>query len=139
MIIYDAENQILGRLSSVIAKKLISGESVAVVNAEKAVLSGSRKSNVEHYMVRVQRGDPIKGPFFPRTADGIFRRAVRGMLPWKKPSGKNAYKRVHVYIGVPEKLKGKEDTFQKNIADASKLRTKTMTLKDLSTELGLKR
>ena len=113
MIVYDAENQILGRLSSVVAKKLIEGENVTVVNVEKAVLSGNKKSNVDHYMQRVKRGDPIKGPFFPRTPVGIFRRAVRGMLPWKKSSGKDAYKRLKAYVDVPEELKGKEDSFER--------------------------
>lgn len=140
MIIYDAEGQILGRLSSVIAKKLLGDERVVVVNVEKAVISGSKKRIVSHYHKRVKRGDPIKGPFFPRTPDEMFRRAVRGMLPWKKPKGKEAYKRLRVYIGVPDELKNKADVFEKaKVADASKLRTKSITLGELSVALGAKK
>ncbi len=140
MIIYDAEGHILGRLSSIIAKNLLEGEHVTVVNAEKAVISGNRKAIVIHYHKRVKRGDPHKGPFFPRTPDGIFRRSVRGMLPMKKPKGKEAYKRLRVHIGVSEKLKNKEDSFQKvKAAAASRLKTKSVTLGKLSIDLGAKK
>lgn len=140
MIIYDAEEQILGRLSSVIAKKMLAGENVVVVNAEKAVLSGSKRATVAHYDKRVKRGDPFKGPFFPRTPDGIFRRAVRGMLPWKKASGKKAYKRLRVHIGIPDELKGKAEKFEKaKVADSAKLRTKSITVSELSVALGTKK
>ena len=71
MIIYDAENQVLGRLASVIAKKLLNGETVFVVNSEKAVLAGNPKSKKEFYLAKIHRGDPFKGPFFPRYPDQI--------------------------------------------------------------------
>lgn len=140
MIIYDADGHILGRLSTVIAKKLLGSERVTVVNAEKAVMSGSKRATIAHYSIRVKRGDPIKGPFFPRIPDGIFRRAVRGMLPMKKPKGKAAYKRLRVYIGVPAELKSKADKFEKvKLADAARLRTESMALGDLSVALGVKK
>lgn len=140
MIIYDAENQILGRMCSVIAKQLLKGENVAVVNAERALISGRPRATIDHYHLRVKRGDPIKGPFFPRTPDGIFRRSVRGMVPWKKSKGRAAYKRLRVHIGVPDKLKSKGCQFKKiEAADASKLKTKNITLGDLSVALGAKK
>jgi large subunit ribosomal protein L13 len=140
MIIYDTENQILGRVSSVIAKQLLKGERVVVVNAEKAVISGRPKSTIDHYHMRVKRGDPIKGPFFPRTPDGIFRRSVRGMLPMKKPKGRDAYKRLRVSIGVPDTLKSKSGQFKKiKAADGAKLRARSIRLGDLSVALGMKK
>lgn len=140
MIIYDADGQILGRLSSVIAKKLLADEGVVVVNAERAVVSGSKRATVSHYKVRVKRGDPFKGPFFPRTPDGIFRRSVRGMLPLKKAKGKKAYKRLRVHIGIPAELRGKTDKFEKaKVADVANLRTKSITLGELSVALGAKK
>jgi large subunit ribosomal protein L13 len=138
MKIYDAENQIVGRLATVIAKELLKGEKVVVVNAEKAVLSGDPKFKKEFYLQRIQRGDPKHGPFFPRQPDGIFRRAVRGMLPWHKPKGREAFKRLKVYIGVPEEFKNKK--FEKVAdADASKLKCKYITLGELSLEIGGKK
>ena len=140
MIIYDADGHILGRLSTVIAKKLLGGERVAVVNAEKAVMSGSRRATIAHYSIRVKRGDPIKGPFFPRIPVGIFRRAVRGMLPMKKPKGKEAYKRLRVYVGVPAELRSKVDKFERvKAADAAKLKTNSMPIGELSVALGAKK
>lgn len=102
---------------------------------EGAVLSGNREATIKLYKQRTKRGDPIKGPFFPKTPDGIFRRAVKGMLPMKKPSGKKAYRRLKAYVGVPEELAGKEAEFQKNVADSSKLMTRSMTIGELSAAL----
>lgn len=138
MIIYDAENQILGRLASVIAKQLLNGEKVFVVNCEKAVLSGRPKSKIDFYLKRRKIGDPLHGPFFPRQPDEIFRRTVRGMLPWHKPKGREAYKNLKVFIGIPEELKNKNFEKVEN-ANASKLKTKYITLEELSIALGAKK
>ena len=138
MIVYDAENQILGRICSVIAKKLLEGEKVFVVNAEKAVISGNPRYTSKKYLEKVKRGDPIHGPFFPKQPDGIFRRTVRGMLPWHKPKGRKAYRNLKVFIGLPEEFKDK--TLKKvKEADASKLKCKYITLGDLSVALGAKK
>lgn len=135
--IYDAEHQTMGRLSSVIAKQLIGGEFVAVVNVDRAVVSGSRKFTLSNYDVKTKRGDVHKGPFFPRTPDGIFRRTVRGMLPMKKATGRDAYKKLRVHIGVPDGLKAKAAEFKKlELADAGRLNSEGMTLGDLSVALG---
>lgn len=135
--IYDAEQQTIGRLGSVIAKQLIGGEVVVVVNVEKAVVSGSRKFTLSNYDVKTKRGDVHKGPFFPRTPDGIFRRTVRGMLPMKKPKGRNAYRKLRAYIGVPAELQAKAGDFKKlALADAARLKSEGMTLGDLSEALG---
>lgn len=138
MIIYDAENQILGRLSSTIAKQLLKGEKISVVNCGKAVISGSLKFTKEKYKQRIKRGEVQYGPFFPRTPDGIFRRSVRGMLPWDRPKGRKAYRNLKVFIGVPEKLKNKKMVKVKG-AEASKLKCKAIMLRDLSISLGAKK
>jgi large subunit ribosomal protein L13 len=137
-IIYDAKNQILGRLATKIARKLLEGERVFVVNAEKAVISGDPRYTIELYKKRRARGDPKKGPFFPRTPDGMFRRAVRGMLPWHKHRGREAFRRLRVYVGMPEELKGK-GLLKVKEADVTKLRTKYITLGRLALELGAKK
>ena len=138
VVIYDAENQILGRLCTVIAKKLLNGEDVIVVNAAKAVVSGKPSMKEKEYLIKLQRGDPYKGPFFPRTPDGIFRRAVRGMLPWHKSCGRKAYKRLRVFAGVPEKI-GKEKMEKVKSADVSKLKSKSATLGEVAIAIGAKK
>jgi large subunit ribosomal protein L13 len=138
MLVYNADGQILGRLCSVIAKQLLKGESVTVVNAEKAVVSGNPKATKEQYLEKVRRGDPYKGPFFPSMPDVILRRTVRGMLPWHKPNGRKAYRKLKVFIGVPDELT--KEKFEKvDAADAKRLRTKSMTLGELSLSIGGKK
>ncbi|MHC1586915.1 MAG: 50S ribosomal protein L13 [Candidatus Syntropharchaeia archaeon] len=138
MKVFDVEGQILGRVCTRIAKELLKGEDVVVVNCEKAVISGNPKSVIEEYMERRRRGDPIHGPFFPRTPEGIFRRAVRGMLPWKKAKGREAMKRLKVFVGVPKKYEN-EEKIKVEGASSSKLRTKYITIEELSLSLGAKK
>ncbi|MBI5252961.1 MAG: 50S ribosomal protein L13 [Euryarchaeota archaeon] len=138
--IIDATNLILGRMASVAAKELLKGEKVIIVNAEESVISGARSSILEKYRERRERKSIVNparhGPFFPRRPEGIVRRAVRGMLPYKKAKGRNAFKNLKVYIGIPKELEGKEiKTLE--IANASKLRVpKHIKLKELCNLLG---
>jgi large subunit ribosomal protein L13 len=138
MKIYDASGQILGRISTKIAKDLLKGETIKVVNCEKAVISGGPKNTKKHYFEKRKRGDPHHGPFFPKTPKGIVRRAIRGMIPYHSPRGREAFKRLRVYIGIPEDLEKKEFIKIKE-ADVNKLRCKHITIEDLSLSLGCKK
>lgn len=104
--IIDATDTILGRLATFAAKHALAGEEVLIVNAEKAIVSGSRENVLERYKVKRERGDLIKGPFYPRMPDRIVRRTIRGMLPRKTAHGRDAYKRVKAFIGKPADIKG---------------------------------
>ncbi|HLC39925.1 MAG TPA: 50S ribosomal protein L13 [archaeon] len=140
MKIYNAENQILGRFSSIVAKELLKGETIVVVNAEKAVVAGRPRYTLEKYAHKYERGDPLHGPFFPKQPDRILRRTVRGMLPWDRTKGRNAYRRLHVHIGVPDELKGNESSFMKvEAADADKLNTKFVTVGEIAMHIGAKK
>ena len=103
--IIDATDLVAGRLASSVAKKALMGETIDVVNCENLVLTGNRKNILEKYKQRVDRGTPRKGPFIPRTSDRLFRRMVRGMLPYKQAKGLQAYKRVMCHVGTPQKFK----------------------------------
>lgn len=134
-IVVNAEDLVLGRMCSKIAKKLLIGEQVIVVNAEKAVLSGRKKSKVKEAHVFLEVGKPVTGPFHYRRPDRILRRTVRGMLPFKQPKGKQAYKRLKVYVGTPDELKNqKTETFEE--AQAKKLRCSYFTLGQYAKEIG---
>ncbi|HXW66936.1 MAG TPA: 50S ribosomal protein L13 [Thermoplasmata archaeon] len=104
--VIDATGLVLGRAASLIAQRLLAGETIVVVNAEKSVITGSRRQVVAHYTAARARGSVRSGPHFPRYADRIFRRTVRGMLPHLKTRGKLAYRRLEVHLGVPEPLRG---------------------------------
>lgn len=108
--VIDATDLVLGRLASFVSKKALLGENIQIVNCEKSVVTGNKKTILEKYKKRAEIGTPKKGPFYPKRPDYFVRRAIRGMLPYKKDKGKNAYKRVMCFIGVPEKLKDKSFT-----------------------------
>jgi len=77
--IIDAEGAILGRLCTNAAKNLLNGEEIAIINSEKAIISGKKPSIKNHYKQKRKVGTYRKGPFFPRTPDRIVKRSVRGM------------------------------------------------------------
>lgn len=134
----DATNQIAGRLSSKVAKLLISGKRVVVVNAEKSLISGSRVSVINQWKERLElasKVNPIYGPIHPRRPDNILRRMVRGMVPRKKPKGASAMKRLRIYIGVPT---GVEAAKLAKFDDAAATRPIPVyvTMGDLSKSLG---
>jgi len=135
VIITDASNQIAGRLASRVAKELLKGNRVNVVNAESAVISGDPKFTVKTYDEKIKRGDPYHGPFYPRIPDRMLKRMIRGMIPYKKAKGRDAFKRLRVFISVPEEFKGKET----KLISEHALENKFMTLGDLAIKLGAKR
>jgi large subunit ribosomal protein L13 len=102
--VVDATGLVLGRAASRIAKRLLEGESIVVVNAEKSVVTGSRANVLAFYTANRARGSKRTGPHYPRYPDRIFRRTVRGMLPHLKTRGKEALERLNVYIGVPPEI-----------------------------------
>ncbi len=111
MRIINAEGLILGRLASKVAKMLLEGEEVVIVNAEKAIITGNREDIFAKYKQRTElrtRTNPRKGPFYPKRSDEIVRRTIRGMLPWKTDRGRKAFKRLKVYVGVPKEFEGRE-------------------------------
>lgn len=139
MAVINADGLILGRLSSHVAKRLRNGEEIVILNAEKAIISGRRKQLVEFYAHRRTRGasqTKAKGPFYPRTSDAILKRTVRGMVEYKKPTGRAALKRLRVYLGVPKEFK---DVKMETLETAKKPHlVKFVHLGDISKELGAK-
>jgi len=107
-IVIDGTDHIAGRLSSNVAKLLLQGNRVTVVNSEKIMLSGRKNSIIGEYNKFLEISSilhPKHGPFHPRRPDTILSRMVRGMLPRKKPSGAEALKRLRVHIGIPNDVK----------------------------------
>ena len=133
--VIDATGLILGRMASHIAKRLLQGEKIIVVNAENAAISGKRLRIVKEAKRYLEIGHPRKGPLHRRRPDRIVRRTVRGMLPRKKPKGQQAYKRLKVFLEVPEEFKGKEIQTIPN-ANAEKLRCPYITVGKLAEEIG---
>ena len=133
--VIDATGLILGRMASVVAKRLLMGEHIVIVNAEKAVISGKKKAIVRRYKERLRIGHYRKGPYWPRRPDRIVWRTIRGMLPRYKEKGKRALKRLKVFIGVPGEFKGVQaQTIPE--ARADKLKCPYITVGELAREIG---
>ena len=136
--VIDAEGAILGRLSSKVAKRLLIGESVDVVNVEKIIISGKPESVIAQYKEKLgirSKYNPLRGPFHYRRPDRFVRRTIRGMLPYKKPRGKEAYHRLRCYISVPEEI-AKDKMIKEPEADSAKLTVKRITIGELCKQLG---
>ena len=105
----DATNAIVGRVGAFAAKRALLGDTVKIMNCEKAVMSGRKESIIErYYNLRNEIGQPQKGPFIPRLPDRFMRRTIRGMLPYKRQKGAAAYKRILCYLGIPVQFKDKK-------------------------------
>ena len=130
----DASGLILGRMASVVAKLLLQGETIVILNAEKTIISGKRISKMKEAKAFLQVGHPRKGPLHRRRPDRIVRKTIRGMLPFKKPKGKKAYRSLKVFLGVPAEFRGKETKI--SFADADKLRCPYITVGELAKTIG---
>ena len=132
-IIIDADGATLGRLCTNAAKNLLNGEEIAIVNSEKAIISGKKSMIKKHYKQKREVGTYRKGPFFPRMPDRILKRSIRGMIPYQTPHGRAAFKRLKCYIGIPREFEGEK--FEK-IKDAEKMPIDFITIMELSRFLG---
>lgn len=140
MPVINADGLIMGRLCSHVAKRLRNGEEIVIVNAEKAVISGNRAQLYEFYSHRRNRASSqtkAKGPFYPRTADRIVKRSVRGMIEYKRPAGRAALKRLRVYLGVPREFK---DAKLETLESAKKPHlSRYVLLGEISSEMGARK
>jgi len=111
-IIVDTTDHIAGRLSSHVAKLLLKGNRVSLVNCEKIMMSGTRDNIIKEYREFLEINsiiNPKHGPVHYRRPDTIIAKMIRGMLPFgRKPSGISAHKRLRTYIGAPRELKSLE-------------------------------
>ena len=141
----DATDRILGRFCSQIAKKALLGEKIVIINAKDAIISGNKENIHDNYLKRLNVStatNPTRGPFWPRRPDTLMRETIKKMLPRKKLRGKEALKRVHVYIeDIPERF---QKRYQKitpvEIPNSEKSRlsyyNKFITLENLCVRIG---
>ena len=131
-VIVDASDCIHGRVASKVAERALDGETIAVVNAEEAIITGSEDDIMSTYRKRVDVGSD-SGPYYPKRPDRIFKRAIRGMMPYKTTAGREAFEGVRVYVGNPYDEDGE-------VLDGTSLdrlsNIKFVQLGDVSAELG---
>jgi large subunit ribosomal protein L13 len=138
-VVVDAKNCVLGRVASTVAKELLNGKKVAIVNAELAFITGSKADLVTKYRTRLnlqEKENPEHSPYWSRRPDMLVRRVVRGMLPYhKKPSGKTAYRNLRVFMGVPSAFSKAKHTAVET-KEPKKMYVKYLYVKELSQLLG---
>jgi large subunit ribosomal protein L13 len=143
--IIDATDKILGRFCSQIAKRALLGEKIVIINAKDAIISGGKGSIHNKYLERLNVStatNPRRGPFWSRRPDTLMRQTIKKMLPRKKLRGKEALKRIHVYIeDIPERFKNRyQKLTPSEIPHSDKKRlsyyNKFITLEDLCVRIG---
>ncbi len=112
--IIDAENQILGRMATEIARRLRgkhkpeytphvdTGDYIIVVNADKVRVTGNKEKDKIYWRHTGYPGG-IKGTSVADMREThperIIEKAVKGMLP-RNPLGRAMYRKLKVYAGA---------------------------------------
>ena len=127
-IVIDAEGLIVGRVASIIASRLRGkhlpiytpnvdcGDYVVVVNADKVVFTGRKRTDKKYYWhtghpggIKERTADKVLDGRFPER---IIQKAVERMLPKESPLARKQMSNLKVYAGAdhpheaqnPEKL-----------------------------------
>jgi len=116
----DAENKILGRLATEIARvlrgkhkaiftpHLDTGDNVVVVNADKVRLTGRKAEQKTYFRHSGYMGNEKHIPFrwmMEHHPERVIELAVRGMLP-KNALGRSLRKKLKVYAGAEHPHQG---------------------------------
>ena len=120
------------------AKLLLQGNRVTIINCEKILISGRRGNIIQNYKDFLGISSilhPEHGPYHPRRPDTIIARMVRGMLPRKKPSGTAALRRLRTYVGVPSGLGASKKTSFDNAKITRPIANYT-SMSELAKEVG---
>ena len=136
MVLIDADGAVAGRLSARVAKLLLAGQRVEIINAEKAVMLGKLTAAKQKYLKRrlqTDKQNPEHSPKWPRLPHLFLRKMVRGMLPYKSQRGRDAFKRLRVSEG-----QAKEGKPKKIPEASSEAKHGMFTIKELCGQLGHK-
>jgi large subunit ribosomal protein L13 len=137
MIVIDATDLVLGRMAAYAAKQALLGETISIVNAEKAVITGRPEMVLAQQKRKRDMGAPLIGPYYPRMPERIVKRTIRGMLSHKNPRGKDALARIKCYCGVPDALRNeKAQTFEH--MNVHKKHVKYVSIAEISRHFGAK-
>jgi len=136
--VIDGEGLILGRLASTVAKRLLAGEAIDIVNAERIVVSGKRNMVIEREKEFLNVGGFGKGPIHHRQPHRMVRRTIRGMLPHRKSHGMDAFRRLRVHIGVPRELEDAEKERMPEI-HSSNLSRRFVSVGEIAESIGWKK
>jgi large subunit ribosomal protein L13 len=127
-IVIDGANSVLGRVASYAAKQALLGRKVIILNCNDVLITGRRNLILETYSQMRRKGKGwFKGPTFPRVAEKLMKRTVRGMLEYTQKRGEEALDRVICYNETP-----KEFESAKKISLVRELKIKTVRLGEVA-------
>ena len=121
-VLVDAENVVLGRLASEVAKMLRGkhkpeftphvdcGDYVIVVNAEKVLLTGRKltdKIYLSHSGYPGGQRKQTPAEILKKYPERLVEKAVKGMLP-KNRLGREMFRNLHVVIGPEHKYEAQK-------------------------------
>jgi len=141
--VVDATNCKMGRLASRVAKLLMQGHRVFVINAEKAIITGKKPAIMSRFLFLRGRkqltSHKVVKVWYPTLPEGILRYTILRMLPRKKPKGREAARRLKVFRGYREIPNAKtleipKVKMEKPISRSRRV-IRYMTLAEVSTEL----
>ncbi|KAI8852413.1 ribosomal protein L13 domain-containing protein [Chytridium lagenaria] len=108
-VVIDGKGHLIGRLASIVAKQLLSGQKVTVVRSEELNVTGSfyrNKLKYQNYLRKRCIINPARGPFHFRAPSRFFYRVIRGMIPHKTARGAAALERLKAFEGcLPQALR----------------------------------
>lgn len=127
--IIDGKGAVLGRLASYAAKEALKGEEIVILNCGEIIITGNKKDIRKNFEDKRRKvGSGQKGPKHSRKPEMTVKRTIRGMLPnHRKGRGKQAFKRIKCYAGIPKKFEG-----EKKILSKQEKKLKSMKVKDIS-------
>jgi large subunit ribosomal protein L13 len=121
----DADGLVLGRLAAILANRLRGkhkptftphmdcGDHMVVINAEKVVLTGKKRTQKIYYHhtgypggLKERRADKVLDGRFPER---VIEAAVKRMVP-KGPLGRDVLRKLHVYKGGEHPHAGQQPT-----------------------------
>lgn len=121
-VLVDAENMVLGRLASEVAKMLRGknkpeftphvdcGDNVIVINAEKVKLTGNKLTDRVHFSHSGYPGgqrEQSPQEILAKYPERLVEKAVKGMLP-KNKLGRQLFRNLHVVVGAEHKYQAQK-------------------------------
>mgnify|MGYP003963112841 CR=1 FL=1 len=105
VVVVDCRAHLLGRLASVVAKQILTGQHVVLVRCEAVNISGGIARNeikFQSFLRKRHHTNPQKhGPFHHKAPSKIVWRCIRGMVPHKTARGTAAMARLKTFEGIP--------------------------------------
>ena len=128
--VIDGTNAVLGRLAATVAERLQKGEEITIINAEKVIITGNPNMVKKKWLQKYETGDPHHGPWWPKRPDLMLHRSIRGMMAYKKKTGRDALKKLKVFMGTAGIDAAKTEKMTREI------KTNFITLGELATVVG---